>query len=86
MTALYLMGVVCFVIAVLLWAVIRGGKREGEAEAKVEAREQTIAAVQKAAESDQQARERMSHAAAKSVSEPVARIRERLLKRPRDTR
>lgn len=86
MTTLYLMGAVCLVIAVLLWAVIRGGKREGAAEAKVEAREQTIAAVQKAAEADRKATERMADAQAASVSEPVSSARERMRKRPPGTR
>lgn len=86
MTAVYLLGVVCLVIAALLWAVIRGGKREGEAEAKADAREQTIAAVQKAAESDRQATERMADVAAKSGAEPVSSVRDRLRKRPADTR
>lgn len=86
MPALYLMGAVCFVIAVLLWAVIRGGKREGAAEAKVEARDQTIAAVEKAAEADRKATERMADVQAASVGEPVQSARDRMRKRPTGTR
>lgn len=86
MTTLYLMGATCLVIAVLLWAVIRGGKREGAAEARAEARDQTIAAVQKAADADRQTLGRMADADAASVSDTADLARERMRKRPPATR
>ena len=50
MTALYLMVAVCAVIAVLLWAVIRGGKREVKAETRAERAEATVEALHRANE------------------------------------
>lgn len=50
MTALYAMGGVCLAIAVLLWAVIRGGKREVQAEARADQAEATVEAVHRANE------------------------------------
>ena len=50
MTALYAMVAVCAVIAVLLWAVIRGGKREAEAETRAEQAEATVEALHRANE------------------------------------
>lgn len=50
MTALYAMGGVCLVIAVLVWAVIRGGKREVEAETRAERAEATVEALHRANE------------------------------------
>ena len=50
MTALYLMVAVCLLIAALLWAVIRGGKREVEAKARAEQAEATVEALHRANE------------------------------------
>ena len=50
MTALYLMVAVCLLIAALLWAVIRGGKREVEAEARASAAEKSAEVFQKTIE------------------------------------
>jgi hypothetical protein len=66
-----LMGVACFAIAVLLWAVIRGGKREGRAEVLAEAKAQeaeqvkavlgeTVSKVKAGAQAVQAAREAMA--------------------------
>lgn len=86
MTALYLMGVVCFVIAVLLWAVIRGGKREGAAEANADTAERQVEAMKQSETVKDERLARMADAGAAVATEPAARIRDRMQRRRADTR
>jgi Flp pilus assembly protein TadB len=59
-----LMGIACFAIAILVWAVIRGSKREGRAEAEAEAAtravEETVSKVKAGAQAVQAARDAMA--------------------------
>jgi biopolymer transport protein ExbB/TolQ len=86
LTQLLAAGVTLAVFAFLIWAIMRAAARGGQMEERAEQAEDTARAVQRDAESDRQATERMADVQAASVGEPVQSARERMRARPRDTR
>jgi hypothetical protein len=80
------MGAVCFTIALFLWAVIAGAKKQGAAEANADAEKRQTEAMKQSNEVKDERLARMADAAAASVSEPADSVRERMRKRPANTR
>lgn len=86
MGALYALAGAVILIAVVVGMAIRRAKREGAAEANAEAAEAQIEAMRQSEDVKDATLARMADADAASVSQPADRIRERMRKRPTDTR
>lgn len=80
------MGAICLVALVLVYAAIRAAGRASAAEANEAATKRLIEAIQQQETIKDERLSRMADAAAASVDEPADRIRERLRKRPTNTR
>jgi ABC-type bacteriocin/lantibiotic exporter with double-glycine peptidase domain len=86
MTALYLMAASVALIAGLVWSAVRRSKRQGAAEANAEAEKRQMEAIKQSETIKDATLARMADADAASVSQPADRIRERMRKRPANTR
>ena len=86
MTALYAMGAAVVLIAILVGVAVRKAKREGAAEANAEAAEAQVEAIKQSEKVKDETLARMADADAASVSRPAADVRQRMRKRPANTR
>jgi hypothetical protein len=86
MEALYAMGAVCLVIGGLLWSALRASGRAAAAEAHEEDVKRRLDELKQSEIRKDETLARMAEADAASGSEPADRIRDRMRKRPTNTR
>lgn len=86
MEALYAMGAVCLVIGGLLWSALRASGRAAAAEAHEADVNRRLDELKQSEIRKDETLARMAEADAASGVEPVSAVRERLRKRPTNTR
>lgn len=80
------MAVICLIAAFLVYAALRASGRAAAAEANEAAHKRLVEAIEQEKRADAERIARMADAAAASVDEPASRIRDRMRKRPANTR
>lgn len=80
------MGAVVLIALVVVWSALRASGRAAAAEANEAAHKRLVEAIEQEKRADAERIARMADAAAASVDEPASRIRDRMRKRPANTR
>lgn len=80
------MGAVVVIALAVVWSALRASGRAAAAEANEAAHKRLVEAIEQEKKADAERIARMADAAAASVDEPASRIRDRMRKRPANTR